>query len=169
MQPNITKSAMLNGLIMGIIFSLNFILSVSNNTTLIMLTNIITIAILVVIYRTTVKFRDTEFGGFITYWIAFKYILYTFFFAALISSVVKFIYFQFINPAYLDTFMYDETMKMLVRMKYPINETIEAQTRSMLKPASYTLLWVWVNVFIGSVVGIILAAFIKKEKSIFTE
>jgi len=168
MQPSITKSAMLNGLIMGVIFSINFLFSVSKVTSLIMFTNIIAILIVVWVYRTTVKFRDNECEGFISYWRAFSYILYTFFFAALISSVVKFIYFQFINPAYLDS-IYQDTMKMLTAWKYPIDDAMEEQTKKMLKPASYTLVYIWINALLGIIVGLILAGFIKKNKTIFEE
>ena len=159
---------MFNGIIMGVIFSVNFLFSVSKITLLITFTNIIAVLIVVLIYRLSVKFRDTECEVFITYRKAFLYILYSFFFAALISSVVKYIYFQYINPSYLES-MFQETMKMLTSMKYPITDAVETQTRSMLKPASYTLIYIWVNVFMGLIVGLIMAAFIKKEKSIFIE
>jgi len=159
---------MLNGIIMGVIFSVNFLFSVSKVTLLITLTNLLAVLIVVLIYRLSVKFRDTECEGFISYRKAFFYILYSFFFAALISSVVKYIYFQYINPSYLET-MFQETMKMFSSLKYPINDATEEQTRKMLKPASYTLIYIWVNIFMGLIVGLIMAAFIKKEKSIFKE
>ena len=159
---------MFNGIIMGVIFSVNFLFSVSKITLLITFTNIIAVLIVVLIYRLSVKFRDTECEGFITYGKALLYILYSFFFAALISSVVKYIYFQYINPPYLES-VFQETMKMLTSMKYPITDAVEAQTRNMLKPASYTLIYIWVNVFMGLIVGLIMAAFVKKEKSIFKE
>jgi len=93
MQPSISKSAMFNGLIMGVIFSINFLLSVSKITSLVLLTNVIAVLIVVGIYRQSIKFRDTECEGFITYWKSFSLILLTFFYAALISSVIKYIYF----------------------------------------------------------------------------
>jgi len=159
---------MFNGIIMGVIFSVNFLFSVSKIALLITFTNILAVLIVVLIYRLSIKFRDTECEGFITYGKALLYILYSFFFAALISSVVKYIYFQYINPPYLES-VFQETMKMLTSMKYPITDAVEAQTRNMLKPASYTLIYIWVNVFMGLIVGLIMAAFIKKEKSIFKE
>jgi len=168
MQPNIFKASMINGIIMGVIFSVNFLFSVSKITFLITLTNLLAVLIVVLIYRLSVKFRDTECEGFITYGKALLYILYSFFFAALISSVVKYIYFQYINPPYLES-VFQETMKMLTSMKYPITDAVETQTRNMLKPASYTLIYIWVNVFMGLIVGLIMAAFVKKEKSIFKE
>lgn len=115
-----------------------------------------------------IRFRDIECKGYITYWKAFSLILLTFFFAALISSVVKYIYFQFINPDYLDQ-MFQETMKLLNSMKFTVTETMIDQTKSMLKPATYTLVFIWTNVFMGLIVGLIMAAFVKKEKTIFDD
>jgi len=168
MQPSISKSAMFNGLIMGVIFSINFLLSVSRITTLVLLTNVIAVLIVVGTYRLSVRFRDTECEGFISYWKSFSLILLTFFYAALISSVVKYIYFQFINPDYLEQ-MFQESMKLLNSMKFPISDALIDQTKSMLKPASYTLVYVWSNVLMGAIVGLIMAAFIKKDKNIFEE
>ena len=168
MQPSITKSAMYNGLIMGVIFSINFLFSVSKITSLVLLTNVIAILIIIGIYRLAIRFRDTECNGIITYSKAFSLILLTFFFAAIISSVVKFVYFQFINPDYLDQ-MFQETMKVLNKMKFPVNDEMINQTKSMLKPVNYTFVYIWTNVFFGLIVGLIMAAFIKKEKSILEE
>ena len=168
MQPSITKSAMFNGLIMGVIFSINFLFSVSKITSLVVLTNVIAILIIIGIYRMAMQFRDTECNGIITYSKAFSLILLTFFFAAIISSVVKFVYFQFINPDYLDQ-MFQETMKVLNKMKFPVNDEMINQTKSMLKPVNYTFVYIWTNVFFGLIVGLIMAAFIKKEKSILEE
>jgi len=168
MQPNIMKSAMFNGLIMGVVFSINFLFSISKITTLVLLTNVIAVLIIFGIYRLSVRFRDTECEGFITYWKAFSFILLTFFFAALISSVVKYIYFKFISPDYLDQ-MFQESLKVLNSMKFPISDELIEQTKSMLKPASYTLIYIWSNLLMGLFVGLIMAAFIKKEKSVFEE
>ena len=168
MQPNIPKSAMFNGLIMGVVFSINFLFTVSKIPSLILLTYVIAVVIVMGIYRLSVKFRDVECEGFISYWKSFSLILLTFFFAALISSVVKYIYFQFINPDYLDQ-MFQESMKAITLMKIPITDALTDQMKSMLKPASYTLVYVWSNVLMGVIVGLIMAAFIKKEKSVFEE
>lgn len=168
MQPNILKSAMLNGLLMGVVFSINFLFSISKIPSLVLLTNFIAIFIVVIIYKLTVRFRDTECEGFISYWKAFSFILLTFFFSAIISSVVKYVYFQYINTAYLDQ-MYEETLKVMKTFKFTVNDAMIEQTKSMLKPATYTLVYIWTNVLMGLIVGLVMAAFIKKEKSIFVE
>jgi hypothetical protein len=168
MQPNIMKSAMHNGLILGVIFSINFLLSVSKITALMLLTYAVAAIILVMLYRISVRFRDTECEGVISYGKAFLHIILIFFYAALISTVVKFIYLRFIDPGYLET-TFKDTMKALELMKFPMKSIEIEQTESMFKPLNFSLLYIWSNVLIGTFVALIMAAFIKKEKSIFEE
>lgn len=168
MQPNIFKSAMFNGLIMGVLFSINFLLSISKNTFLALLSYLVISFILVGIYRMSIRFRDIECGGTIKYSKAFSFIVFTFFFAALISSIVKYIYFQFINPAYLDELL-NESMKALQILKIPIDNAAYDQMVKVMKPATFSLQYIWMNVILGSILGLIMAAFVKKDKSIFEE
>lgn len=168
MHRNIIKSAMNSGLIMGGIFSVNFILSVSKITALMLMTYVVAIFIITTMYHMSIRFRDKECEGAITYGKAFLYILFTFFYAALISSIVKYIYFQFINPAYLAN-MFQESMKMMEKLKFPVTDDSSSQMESMLKPVNYSFLYIWMNIIMGTLVGLIMAAFVKKEKSIFDE
>lgn len=161
MQPNIIKTTMLNGLIMGGLFSINFLFSVSKITFLALLSYLLISMILVGIYKMAIRFRDEECNGEITYWKSFSFILLTFFFAAIISSVTKYIYFQYINPAYLAE-MFEESMKLMEKMKFPMNDASVAQMETILKPASFTLQYIWVNVFMGTLVGLVMSGFIKK-------
>lgn len=161
MQPNIIKSAMLNGLIMGGLFSINFLFSVSKISALVILSYVMITIIVVGIYKMSIRFRDEECEGAISFGKTFSFILLTFFFAAIISSVVKYIYFQYINPAYLES-MFEESMKLLEKMKYPMNDASVEQMESILKPATFTLQYIWVNVLAGTFVGLIMSGFIKK-------
>lgn len=65
--------------------------------------------------------------------------------------------------------MYEETLKVMKTFKFTVNDAMIEQTKSMLKPATYTLVYIWTNVLMGLIVGLVMAAFIKKEKSIFVE
>jgi len=168
MQPNIMKSAMHNGLILGVIFSINFLFSVSKITALMLFTYAVAVIILIMLYKIAIRFRDIECQGVISYGKAFLYILLIFFYAALISTAVKFIYFRFIDQSYLET-TFQETMKMLEAMKFPINSVEIERTENMFKPLNFSLLYIWSNMLIGTFVGLIMAAFIKKEKSIFNQ
>lgn len=166
MQVNIMKSAMKSGLILGILFAINFLLSTSSSLYLGALTYVIMAIILIAAYRFTIQFRDKECEGYITYGRSFLFILFSFFYAGLISSLVKFIYWQFINPDYL-TNLYNESMLFIQNMNLPTEEKFEENMRTLLKPASFALQYIWVNTFLGIVVGLIMSIFTKKEKSIF--
>ncbi len=166
MQPTIIKSAMVNGLIMGAMFSINFVISIAKITILGLLSYVIITLILVGIYKMVIRFRDVDCKGEITYWKSFSFILLTFFFAAIISSVVKYIYFQYINPDYLAQ-MFEESMKLMEKMNFPMNDASVAQMESILKPATFTLQYIWINVFMGSLVAMVMSGFVKKEKDIF--
>lgn len=157
---------MQNGLILGGVFSLNFLLSTSKSSPLIFITYFIAALIVSMLYRFSIKFRDDECEGVITYGRAFSYIILLFFYAALISTVVKYFFFRFINPGYLET-MFQDTMKMMETLKFQMTSAEIDQTESMFKPLSFSLLYIWSNIIMGTLVGLVMAAFVKKNKSIF--
>jgi len=176
MQVNILKSAMKSGAVLGVLFSINFLLSIPTNNTLAGIIKCLVVgAIILALYRLSTDFRDKECGGYITYGKSFSFILFSFFYAALISSMVKFVYFQFINPDHLNNLynelnnLYNEAMLLMEKMKFPIDSSFEDSLSSLLKPASFSLQYIWVNMLGGTFVGLIMAAFIKKEKNIFEE
>jgi len=168
MQPNIIKSTMTNGLILGALFSANFLLSISKSIPLTLLSYGVMIFIIIFAFQSAKRFRDKENDGFISFGKAFSFILLSFFFAALISSIVKYVYFQFINPEYLSLLL-NESMKAIEMMKLPVAGDAYDQMESMMKPATFSLQFVWLNVFFGAIIGLIMAPFIKKEKSIFED
>ena len=130
MQGNIFTSAMRGGLALGVLFSVNFLLSVPQNT----ITGLLTYAVMAVIvaatYRLAARFRDQECGGYIGYGKAFAFILASFFYAALISSLVKFIYFQFINPDYLGN-LYNQSMLTLEKMGLSAADGVEESLEAL--------------------------------------
>jgi len=65
--------------------------------------------------------------------------------------------------------MFQETMKMLDSMKFPMSSAEIDQTENMFKPLDFSLIYIWSNVLIGTFVALIMAAFIKKNKSVFEE
>jgi hypothetical protein len=168
MQPNIMKSAMQNGLIMGVIFSINFLLSTQKNSTLIFLTYVIAIIIVTILHKQIIRFRDTECNEIISYGKAFSYIILVFFYAALISTPVKYIYVRYINPDFLITLAQD-TMKMFEAFKIPMSNVEIEQSQEIFKPLNFSLLYIWSNIFLGAVTGLIMAAFVKKNKNISHE
>ncbi len=168
MRANPIKHAMKYGLYLGGVFSLNFLLSTSQSVVMQLLTYLVIAAILYLTYRFAVHYRENEMKGCLTYWQGFSYVLWLFLFSAIVSSAVKFFYCQFLVTEYLENMM-NQTMLMLETMQFPIGDAEIAQIEAMLKPARFSLMYLWVNAFVGMFVGLVMAAFTKKEKSIFED
>jgi len=166
MQQNIVKSAMINGLIMGVIFSFNFLIALPKSSILAFLSMAIICIIVVMMYRMAVKFRDNECEGTISYGKSLSYIILTFFFGSLIAALVKFIYAQFINREFPDYLMQVQ-LKLLDSWKIPIDENMYSQLEKMNSPIGLAAQTIWSNVLLGIILGLVLAFFVKKEKSIF--
>ena len=173
MQSNILKSAMSHGLILGVLFSVNFLLGITGNAWLKLLSNFVMVAILVAVYKMSVRFRDNDCKGVITYGKAFSLIVLMFFFAAIISSLVKYIYFQFINPDYLENLLQQSLLMYEAFLsKLPLSmstEEIYENMGTIITPISFSLQYIWANVFAGVFVGLIMAGFVKKDKGLFDD
>lgn len=168
MQPNIFKTSMTNGLILGVLFSVNFLLNISNNVFLTLLSYGMVALIIVATYKLAVRFRENDCGGIITYGRSFSLILLSFFFAAIIASPIKYIYFQFINPGYLES-MFAESITMFESLNFTVTEEMYTQMESVLEPIMFTLQYIWVNTFLGILLALLLSFFVKKDKGIFEE
>ncbi|MDD2284799.1 MAG: DUF4199 domain-containing protein [Paludibacter sp.] len=175
MQDNIFRSTMFNGLFMGILFAVNFLFSSSKNFTLLMLSYLIIALIIVVMYRMTKRYRDFECEGYIKYWRVFSYVVLTFFFAGIISSIFKIIYTKYINPEYLSS-LFEESMRQIEqnrvlfeRLNLPLDDNYFTELERQMRPVNYSIQTIWMNVLLGAILGLILGGFIKKQKSIFEE
>lgn len=168
MQQNMNKSAMLKGLIIGAMVSLKFILGVFGSTALSVIGFLISILVIVALYMFAKKYRDEEYEGFMTYGEGFSYIFRTYFYGSIISSLVVLIYTAFINPEYLSG-MTNEVFKIYDAMNFPVDEDMINMVETIYKPAPFALLNIFSSAIVGAFWGLILAAFIKKEKSIFEQ
>ncbi len=171
---NIWNSTMQNGLILGIIFSANFIFSVSNIGILALLSFLIPVVVLVMTYKYIIKYRETDCGGAISYSHGLFYTILLFFFAALISAVVKFVYFRFINPEFLveslnQSLLAAESFIDMMDGKLQDTEKVYESIEAMNDSLNYTMMFTWMNVVLGFFVGLIMAGIAKKDKSIFDD
>lgn len=168
-QPTLFKSAMKYGIPMGIIFSINFILATFKSPIVNFLTYFIMFICIYLTYRITCKYRDEHNNGELSYGKGWSFIVLLYFFAAIISSVVKYVYFQFINPDYLAELL---NQTLLILEELPISEeeiNVNESLETILSPINYSLQYLWINTMLGALLGLIMAAFTKKEKSIFEE
>ena len=166
MQPNIVKSALYNFHIIGLLLSLNFILSVQKYEVFASFAIIISIFIIFFLYRMAVHFRDTDFNGIINYGQAFRYIFLIYFFGSIVASIVMMIYTSFIDTHFLDLLL-DAIFKMYEQFKIPLDDKTMKAYEYACKPAQYSLLNAFFSIIGGTFWGLILAGIVKKDKSIF--
>lgn len=62
------------GLFIGVLFALNFLFAITGNNTLTVLSNAFMVLSVYVVYRLTLRFRDVENEGVISYKHSFLYI-----------------------------------------------------------------------------------------------
>ena len=166
MNENNKKTAMLNGLVVGGMMSIKFLLGTSTIVFIGFLGLIVSVGILVLLYRFAIAYRGKENEGTITYKQAFGFIFQVYFYGSIVLSLIVLLYTTFINQTYLES-MTNEMLKMYDKINFPVDDELVTMMETMYKPAPFALL----NLFVGGIVGAfwasIFAAFIKKEKSIF--
>lgn len=166
MNENSKKTAMLNGLIIGGLMSLKFLLGTSTVGFISFMALVISVSILVFMYRFAVAYRDNENEGAISYRHAFGFLFQVYFYGSIVLSLIVLLYTTFINQAYLES-MSNEMLKMYDRINFPVDDSFISVMEAMYKPAPFALLNLFSGVIVGSFWALILGAFIKKEKSIF--
>lgn len=166
MKPDSLKHAMYFGLLLGLVFSLNFFLSTLNNGWFTALQWLVTLAIPYLVYRLTVDCRERVHGGAMSYGVALWYGIQLFFYASLISALFKLVYFKFLNPDYLPNVL-NESLRILDELNLSSGKEVEDQVRQLFTPLNVAMQYIWMNVFLGLLVSLITAAFAKKAKSMF--
>ncbi len=168
MKSDGLKHVMQKGLILGFIFTLNFILSaIFSNVLFSFLSLCLSVGIVYLSILFVKNYRDSLLNGVIKYFQAAYYVMLLFFFAALISSAFKYIYFQYINTEYLSLLL-EQTFKIADSYNIAISEVDKQTMQTALTPASFSLQYVWVNTFWGIIVGLIVGAFVKKRDTACT-
>ncbi len=168
MKPNLMNSAMRNGLILGILFSVNFIFSISNNIFLGLLSYAVIGVIFYMTYRFTVSYRDTDCEGAISYRHALAYVVLLFLFAALISAIVKYVFFQFIKPDFLPDLM-NKSIEVMEQIMPSVPEETYDNMETMMSPINYSLMVTWMNIVLGFFTGLVVAGMVKKDKNMFDD
>lgn len=119
--------------------------------------------------RRLMKFRDEGLGGIISFGRGWGYSLYTFFYASILLALAQYVYFAYIDQGYLmQSFSQALTSAEARQMieQYGMQQTIEESLEQFgqMRPIDYVLNILTVNIMIGAVLGLPIAAFIKKLK-----
>ncbi len=167
MDQNSNKSAIQNGLIVGAMIAVKFLITALKIPVLSSFSVFLSIGIIVFLYLATKKFRDAQTDQSMTYNQAFGYIFRVYIYGAVIGSLVMLIY-ALLNADFLGV-MLNDTLMIYEKMNINIDDKTYDILNAVFKPAPYALFNVFGSVIVAAFWSLILALFLKKEKSIFEE
>lgn len=115
------------------------------------------------------KFRDGVRDGVISFRRGYAYTILVFFYAALLFAIAQFAYFQFIDEGYLVSRvmeMMDTVENRQVIQAYGMGDVLDGSLRQMAqtRPIDYALSYLTVNIVLGFVLGLPIAAVMKKAR-----
>lgn len=168
MQNNTFKSALINFHIIGLLLSMKFIFSTIQNGIFGFLSLFVSIFIVFVMYRSAIRYRDVELGGFIKYSKAFSYLFLIYIFGSVVSSIVAFVYSGYINKDYLEISL-NTVMQMYEKMNIHIDNLTYSYLVKFFKPVPFALSNIFASAFGGCFWSLILASFVKKDQNIFEQ
>ncbi len=157
------------GLFMGLIFIANFLVTLLPSVSFLQYP-----IIGVIIYLTFFwarNCRDTLLDGVISYGRALLYVIQLFIYSSMISSIFKYIFYTFISPETLKRQINDSMLVMEKTAMFDSAqmEELHSSMLELITPVNMALQSIWVNLFLGLALGLVLAGFLRKEKSIFDQ
>ena len=161
------RHAMNFGAVMGVLFSLNFLVVTIKSVAF--LQYFLIVAIIYCAYRFVVHCRENVMNGAISYGSALWYNMQLFMYGAMISALVRYVFYSYIKPDFLQNQL-NETLMAL--QGTPIAEMISGevyqQTVEMMTPLNMALQAIWLNLMLGLLLGLILAGIVKRNENPFS-
>ncbi len=162
------RHTMKYGLAMGVVIFLLFVCMTVPHVITTIAAPLLMGAVVWLTYRFAKHFRDTECSGTISYYQAFSYILILFFFASLVTGVLRYGYLDFINTSYL-TESFNQTMLVLEQMQVEMPTEVTEEMRRLMTPTRFTMQFIMVDCMAGLFLALIIAAFVRKKTVINEE
>lgn len=162
------RHAMNFGAVMGLLFSLNFL--VTTVKSIAFLQYLFVIVIIYCAYRFVVHCRENVMNGAISYGSALWYNMQLFMYGAMISALVRYVFYAYIKPDFLQNQL-NETLMALqgTPMAEMISGEVYQQTVEMMTPLNMALQAIWLNLMLGLLLGLILAAIVKRSENPFAD
>ena len=115
------------------------------------------------------RFRDEDREGIISFGRGWAYSILVFFYAAILLAVAQYIYFAYMDHGYLlakftSALSAPENQQMI--QQYGMQEAIDESMKMMaeMRPIDYALNVLTLNILLGIVLGLPIAALMKREK-----
>jgi hypothetical protein len=167
MGTDMNRHAMNFGAIMGVLFSLNFLVVTIKSVAF--LQYFLIVAIIYCAYRFVVDCREKILGGAISYRSALWYVIQLFMYGSMISALVRYLFYAYIKPDYLQILL-NEAMQTLQNssMASLVNGDVYQQALEMMTPLNMALQTFWTNLILGLLLGLILAGIVKRNENPFS-
>lgn len=160
MKPEANAFAMRQGLVMGCMFTANFVVSTMPSIALI--SWLIQGTILWYAYHSGVKCRQEILEGEMSYGAGLWFVIQLFLYSSMVAGVFKYIYLKWIDTGYLAELM--TTMKALVDTgTMPITQEEADLMMEVLTPENMAIYSIAADTMIGFVLGLVLAMFLKRS------
>lgn len=168
MGADMNRHAMNYGVVMGLLFSFNFL--VTTVKSLAFLQYLFVVVIVYCAYRFVVHCRENVMDGTISYGSALWYNMQLFMYGAMISAMVRYVFYAYIRPNFLQNQL-DETIQVLqdTPMANMISGEVYQQTVEMMTPLNMALQSIWVNLILGLLLGLVMAGVVKKAENPFSD
>lgn len=168
MGADMNRHAMNYGAVMGLLFSLNFL--VTTVKSIAFLQYLFIVVIIYCAYRFVVHCRQNVMDGVISYGSALWYNMQLFMYGAMISAMVRYVFYAYIKPDFLQNQLNETIMALQgTPMADVISGEVYQQTVEMMTPLNMALQAIWVNLILGFLLGLILAAIVKRSANPFSD
>ena len=162
------RHAMNYGAVMGLLFSLNFL--VTTVKSIAFLQYLFIVVIIYCAYRFVVHCRENVMDGVISYGSALWYNMQLFMYGAMISALVRYVFYAYIKPDFLQNQLNETIMALQgTPMADVISGEVYQQTVEMMTPLNMALQAIWLNLMLGLLLGLILAAIVKRSANPFSD
>ncbi|WP_455498846.1 DUF4199 domain-containing protein [Coprobacter sp.] len=173
-RKSIARYAMEYGVYFGLYLIVKFVLTTFsiNNFVANFASEVLLIAIPFFLYFIMRHYKKQD-GGNVRFSQLWMFGIFLFFFASLLSGVVEYVYYRYINPTYIETQM-AAVLDLIEKMTQTQNsETLKMMREGLAKggapsPIEMVFQTIWANVFFGSLLSIIVALIVARKKKIKT-
>lgn len=168
MGTNMKRHAMNFGAIMGLVFSINFLITTMKSLAFLQYGFVVVIIYLV--YRFVVHCRENVMDGVMSYGSALWYVMQLFMYGSMISALVRYVFYMYIKPDFLENQL-NETIQALqgTPMAEVITGDVYQQTVELMTPLNMALQAIWVDLILGLLLGLVIAGVVKKAESPFSD
>ncbi len=168
-HPSAFQATLFPGLMLGlslIVFSLiMYVIGVEYDSRINWLSYLIIAGFL---YWSMATYRDKSMGGFASYGSVFKAGFFTLLVATVILAIYTYVYVTYINPGFIDDILLKQEEELLRRSPNMSDKELETAMSVVSKfssPAIITVSAAFFNLLFGTVISLLIAIFVRREKS----